>query len=139
VQETVFRLISSCELLSFFEFSDTMCMLYIRIPPPPGGTAILPEYIHYYGYYYQVIVQCLSTELPASRLRILTLLCIMFCVNVKENIFCSTCVENLHLSSFTLNTFCRAKRAQRNDFLSLCVGIIHVCYTTNLVQQSIFF
>jgi hypothetical protein len=29
-----------------------------RIPPPPGGTAILPEYIHYYGYYYQVIVQC---------------------------------------------------------------------------------
>jgi hypothetical protein len=20
-----------------------------RIPPPPGGTAILPEYIHYYG------------------------------------------------------------------------------------------
>jgi hypothetical protein len=21
----------------------------IRIPPPPGGTAILPEYIHYYG------------------------------------------------------------------------------------------
>jgi hypothetical protein len=31
------------------------------IPPPPGGTAILPEYIHYYGYYYQVIVQCLST------------------------------------------------------------------------------
>jgi hypothetical protein len=35
--------------------------LLIRIPPPPGGTAILPEYIHYYGYYYQVIVQCLST------------------------------------------------------------------------------
>jgi hypothetical protein len=32
-----------------------------RIPPPPGGTAILSEYIHYYGYYYQVIVQCLST------------------------------------------------------------------------------
>jgi hypothetical protein len=30
-------------------------------PPSPGGTAILPEYIHYYGYYYQVIVQCLST------------------------------------------------------------------------------
>jgi hypothetical protein len=27
-------------------------------PPSPGGTAILPEYIHYYGYYYQVIVQC---------------------------------------------------------------------------------
>jgi hypothetical protein len=26
--------------------------------PPLGGTAILPEYIHYYGYYYQVIVQC---------------------------------------------------------------------------------
>jgi hypothetical protein len=24
------------------------CCLY-RIPPPPGGTAILPEYIHYYG------------------------------------------------------------------------------------------
>jgi hypothetical protein len=22
---------------------------YSRIPPPPGGTAILPEYIHYYG------------------------------------------------------------------------------------------
>jgi hypothetical protein len=33
----------------------------LTIPPPPGGTAILPEYIHYYGYYYQVIVQCLST------------------------------------------------------------------------------
>jgi hypothetical protein len=32
---------------------------YDTIPPPPGGTAILPEYIHYYGYYYQVIVQCL--------------------------------------------------------------------------------
>jgi hypothetical protein len=30
-------------------------------PPPPGGTAILPEYIHYYGYYYQV--QCLSTKI----------------------------------------------------------------------------
>jgi hypothetical protein len=23
--------------------------LLLRIPPPPGGTAILPEYIHYYG------------------------------------------------------------------------------------------
>jgi hypothetical protein len=34
---------------------------YYLNPPPPGGTAILPEYIHYYGYYYQVIVQCLST------------------------------------------------------------------------------
>jgi hypothetical protein len=34
--------------------------VYSTIPPPPGGTAILPEYIHYYGYYYQVIVQCLS-------------------------------------------------------------------------------
>jgi hypothetical protein len=22
---------------------------FITIPPPPGGTAILPEYIHYYG------------------------------------------------------------------------------------------
>jgi hypothetical protein len=22
---------------------------FFRIPPPPGGTAILPEYIHYYG------------------------------------------------------------------------------------------
>jgi hypothetical protein len=22
---------------------------YFHIPPPPGGTAILPEYIHYYG------------------------------------------------------------------------------------------
>jgi hypothetical protein len=31
------------------------------IPSLPGDTAILPEYIHYYGYYYQVIVQCLST------------------------------------------------------------------------------
>jgi hypothetical protein len=41
-------------------------LLLITIPPPPGGTAILPEYIHYYGYYYQVIVQ----YLPASRLRI---------------------------------------------------------------------
>jgi hypothetical protein len=35
--------------------------IFNTIPPPPGGTAILPEYIHYYGYYYQVIVQCLST------------------------------------------------------------------------------
>jgi hypothetical protein len=24
-------------------------LLFSRIPPPPGGTAILPEYIHYYG------------------------------------------------------------------------------------------
>jgi hypothetical protein len=24
-------------------------VFYVRIPPPPGGTAILPEYIHYYG------------------------------------------------------------------------------------------
>jgi hypothetical protein len=23
--------------------------IYTTIPPPPGGTAILPEYIHYYG------------------------------------------------------------------------------------------
>jgi hypothetical protein len=40
-----------------------ICMFHFNptIPPPPGGTAILPEYIHYYGYYYQVIVQCLST------------------------------------------------------------------------------
>jgi hypothetical protein len=30
----------------------------LYFPPPPGGTAILPEYVHYYGYYYQVIVQC---------------------------------------------------------------------------------
>jgi hypothetical protein len=36
-------------------------LLFYTNPPPPGGTAILPEYIHYYGYYYQVIVQCLST------------------------------------------------------------------------------
>jgi uncharacterized protein YerC len=26
-----------------------------------SATAILPEYIHYYGYYYQVMVQCYST------------------------------------------------------------------------------
>jgi hypothetical protein len=32
---------------------QTICTLN---PPPPGGTAILPEYT--YGYYYQVIVQC---------------------------------------------------------------------------------
>jgi hypothetical protein len=24
-------------------------IIIFRIPPPPGGTAILPEYIHYYG------------------------------------------------------------------------------------------
>jgi hypothetical protein len=36
-------------------------LVIVRIPPEPSGTAILPEYIHYYGYYYQVIVQCLST------------------------------------------------------------------------------
>jgi hypothetical protein len=24
------------------------------LPPPPSGTAILPEYIHYYGYYYSL-------------------------------------------------------------------------------------
>jgi hypothetical protein len=41
--------------------SDKKSIIFITIPPPPGGTAILPEYIHYYGYYYQVIVQCLST------------------------------------------------------------------------------
>jgi hypothetical protein len=28
---------------------------YSTNPPLPGDTAILPEYIHYYGYYYQVI------------------------------------------------------------------------------------
>jgi hypothetical protein len=33
---------------------------YSTNPPLPGDTAILPEYIHYYGYYYQVIVQYLS-------------------------------------------------------------------------------
>jgi hypothetical protein len=33
-------------------------IIIFTFPPPPGGTAILPEYIHYYGYYYQVIVQC---------------------------------------------------------------------------------
>jgi hypothetical protein len=33
------------------------CYSYTN-PPLPGGTAILPEYIHYYGYYNQVIVQC---------------------------------------------------------------------------------
>jgi hypothetical protein len=26
-----------------------MMTLLTPIPPPPGGTAILPEYIHYYG------------------------------------------------------------------------------------------
>jgi hypothetical protein len=26
-----------------------------NFPPPPGGTAILLDYIHYYGCYYQVI------------------------------------------------------------------------------------
>jgi hypothetical protein len=31
---------------------------FYTFPPPPGGRAILPEYIHYYGYYDQVIVQC---------------------------------------------------------------------------------
>ncbi|KAH0809572.1 hypothetical protein GEV33_013219 [Tenebrio molitor] len=31
---------------------ETSYILYLN-PPPPGGTAILPEYIHYYGYYYQ--------------------------------------------------------------------------------------
>jgi hypothetical protein len=24
-------------------------IIIFRIQPPPGGTAILPEYIHYYG------------------------------------------------------------------------------------------
>jgi hypothetical protein len=33
-------------------------------PPPPGGTAILPEYIHYYGYYYQVIVHIITGVSP---------------------------------------------------------------------------
>jgi hypothetical protein len=44
-------------------YNETLRFLLLNntIPPPPGGTAILPEYIHYYGYYYQVIVQCLST------------------------------------------------------------------------------
>jgi hypothetical protein len=31
--------------------SITGLFSFITIPPPPGGTAILPEYIHYYGYY----------------------------------------------------------------------------------------
>jgi hypothetical protein len=27
-----------------------ICMFHFNLnPPPPGGTAILPEYIHYYG------------------------------------------------------------------------------------------
>jgi hypothetical protein len=43
-----------CKILESIRILNT-------IPPPPGGAAILPEYIHYYGYYYQVIVQCLST------------------------------------------------------------------------------
>jgi hypothetical protein len=38
--------------------------LYISPPPPGGdGTAILPEYIHCYGYYYQVIVHLLDINL----------------------------------------------------------------------------
>jgi hypothetical protein len=45
--------------LWWFEF--WIMNYYLLNPSPPGGTAILPEYIHYYGYYYQVIVQCYST------------------------------------------------------------------------------
>jgi hypothetical protein len=44
-------------LSSFFILSDFFAV-FLYFPPPPGGTAILPEYIHYYGYYNQVIVQC---------------------------------------------------------------------------------
>jgi hypothetical protein len=29
--------------------SKLLLLLFFRIPPPPCGTAILPEYIHYYG------------------------------------------------------------------------------------------
>jgi hypothetical protein len=43
-------------------FPTKKLIIFIRrYPTSTGGTAILPEYIHYYGYYYQVIVQCLST------------------------------------------------------------------------------
>jgi hypothetical protein len=32
-----------------FSFDNLFKTKYNRIPPPSGGTAILPEYIHYYG------------------------------------------------------------------------------------------
>jgi hypothetical protein len=54
---------TSTNMISFQVITYTNnYMIYLLLNlPPPGGMAILPEYIHYYGYYYQVIVQCLST------------------------------------------------------------------------------
>jgi hypothetical protein len=61
--------ICDCFTMEHFQLRQRMTLttkiycsrLYVKTlsdnnPPPPGGTAILPEYIHYYGYYYQVIV-----------------------------------------------------------------------------------
>jgi hypothetical protein len=45
---------SESEFTTNMKYTQNDCLN----PPPPGGTTILPEYIHYYGYYYQVIVQC---------------------------------------------------------------------------------
>jgi hypothetical protein len=49
----------SCNLLLIEDnekslVTDELIHFYLKncifsIPPPPGGTAILPEYIHYYG------------------------------------------------------------------------------------------
>jgi hypothetical protein len=51
---------TSTNMISFQVITYTNnYMIYLLLNlPPPGDMAILPEYIHYYGYYYQVIVQC---------------------------------------------------------------------------------
>jgi hypothetical protein len=39
-----------CFYLKVAIYSIVALLYFIStIPPPPGGTAILPEYIHYYG------------------------------------------------------------------------------------------
>jgi hypothetical protein len=49
---------ANCEKQETLVGSSTWHEKQGNFPPPPGATVILPEYIHYYGYYYQVIVQC---------------------------------------------------------------------------------
>jgi hypothetical protein len=44
------RVVGSLIVDKRWEGKHVYISIYIfRIPPPPGGTAILPEYIHYYG------------------------------------------------------------------------------------------
>jgi hypothetical protein len=49
--ENMQRRVNSCIEVGgeHFEHFLSFSIKLHRIPPPPGGTAILPEYIHYYG------------------------------------------------------------------------------------------